>query len=1014
MIVRKTVPIEIMLLAAVVWAACPAPAVARAGRYLAVFADGRRVSGDDLSGWHEHPGSVRLGGTVLSDPKRPLLWLRDRSLEPWQARYKCPGYIEFVGGDRIVGRVVGAKGSSEAGGLYTPAHVLLKPAEKLPPPVPGAPEHVRILPGRIQRIVWGPPSKRRLNPGNLYCAGGRRLSFVGVRWRKDSVTLLLDKGTCDVKLSEVAEIHMPRVDPWKAYYRELATLSPSLRARLLRFETTGGLIATGSEMRFGASAFRTAEEEWQSWGRRMQLDRQIQQLPERLGAMGKAVDLARKSYTARAAELQKLQAADRQTYEKALAALKLRTDEQRKTDEAKLAEKHRKFEEQLRKSEETLARRLAKTPADKRERQIRELRTRQARLRESRKKLLESGRLRLQKQREQKIESFVRTEPQRIGRLRRSLVSEIAKLKRKVDSQVANLARHTQQLKTLKMQRAGVTGPHGNSSTWSHIIHPVWSLDPLWIPFRSIHMRWSFAPEKLPLSRVRPIAAISPALLPWRANRNSAGGALRSGGQRYAWGFGVHARSELSFTLPPHARSFHCRLGLDHIVDTGGCVRARIYVGSTRDKPRYESPLMIGSQKTADTGWVSLAAAPEAPRRLILQVDPVARNHPPNADPLNIRDKLDWLDPQIALDPGGLGNEVRKLIAVQIAAWRGWTAKLDKRGVYTWAGYFDRASGAGGRFMTTVRAEGQPLILSREITVGAADKWLAVDGGYTGGESLHAGSVTLRVADTAIPAGKIPVKQLWMRRGPPLIFPIAAYKGRKVTFELKRSVGGRPLYWRSIGMVGKLPAPYHLAQALEGLGKGGMQVAPGLAGVLASERVNKQTKQAALEVNRLGGEINYRAYRAGWFDGDHIVTTLIGCDWKGGDDGLMLLEKLPGLSLVVLAKSSGVSKQAVDKLKAAMPELRIFPCERSPSAWHGPLCSITVRNRRSKEVALFHLNPWGRLQEFARLRPGEQMKRTSGVGSRYEAHLITKDYNKSKPISRFLANPNAVWDIKSR
>ena len=63
---------------------------------------------------------------------------------------------------------------------------------------------------------------------------------------------------------------------------------------------------------------------------------------------------------------------------------------------------------------------------------------------------------------------------------------------------------------------------------------------------------------------------------------------------------------------------------------------------------------------------------------------------------------------------------------------------------------------------------------------------------------------------------------------------------------------------------------------------------------------------------------------------------------------------------------------------------------------------------------MFILSHWGSLREFARLKPGQQIKCTSGIGKRYEAHLITRDYNKSKPISRFIANPNAVWDIKSR
>jgi len=1011
-----------MLLAIVVLATCPATAATQVGRYLAVFADGRRVLGDNLSGWHAHPGSAHLEGTALSDPKHPLLWLRNMTLNPWRAPYNCGGHVEFIGGDRIIGRVIGGKPGRRVHGLHIPTHVLLKPVEKLFPPVHRPPEHIRILPGRVQRIVWGPPSKRRLNPGNLYLADGRRVSFRSLRWRKDSVILLLDRDTREVKLPDISEIHMPKVDPWKAYYRELAVLSPSLRSRLMRFETTGGLIATGSEGRFRASPFKTPTEEWGAFSHRRQYAQQIEQIRARLAQIAKAIDVARKNYSAKAAELQKTQAADRQAYDKALAALRQQTDQQRKADEARLAAEHRKLAEQLRNAEQSMQKRLAKAPANQRDGMLKQFRAQQANLRKTRETALAAERSKLQKQRDQQITNYSTNEPQRIANSRKLLVAEVAKLKQQYDSQVASHTQHANQINTISRQRAAVPTPHGTISTWAHIIQPVWSLDPLWVPFSSIRMRWSFAPDKIPLSRVRPVAAVSPSMLPWRANRNVAGGSLSSGGQQYGWGFGVHARSELSFILPPHARSFHCRIGLDHFVDKGGCARARVYVGSTRHKPRYESPIMIGSRKTTDTGWVSLNSAPDVPRRLVLQVDPIARNYPANADPLNIRDKFDWLDPQIALDPGGLANEVRKLVALQIGAWRGWAAKLDKRGVYTWGSCFDETAGAGGRFMATVHPQAQPLVLSREITVGPADKWLVVDGGYTAGEDLHVGSVTLHAGKTAIPEEKMPIKQLWMRRGPPLVFPIAKYKGKKIAFEMKRAGGGRPLYWRRIAVTGELPDSYNLARVLEGFGKGGAQVPPGLAGILASNRVSRKVKETALEIHRLGGEVNYRGLVTLWFgldptgklDGGDIVNALIGCDWKGGDNGLTLLKKLPGLSFVAVARTSGVSRETVAKLKTAMPDVRIYSLHRSPSASYSPRCSITVRNSGGKEVALFFLSHWGGLHGFTELKPGQQIKHTSGIGKRYEAHLITRDYNKSKPISRFIANPNAVWDIKSR
>jgi len=344
-----------------------------------------------------------------------------------------------------------------------------------------------------------------------------------------------------------------------------------------------------------------------------------------------------------------------------------------------------------------------------------------------------------------------------------------------------------------KSQNASARG--SSSETWSHILQPVWSLDPLWVPFRSIRMRWSFAPEQVPLCRLLPDSTLSPPFLPRYTNRNSAGRPLRSGGRQYAWGFAVHAYSELRFPLPKCASAFRSRIGLDSIVGPGGCVRARVYVGSTKDKPAYESPLLIGSKTTVDTGRVRLKLPPEGAGQLILQADPVDRGSPPGADPLNIRDKFDWLDPRLELDKAKLQEQVRLQVGPLIGASPGWTLRLDRRGVYTWASHLDKADKPGvRRFWTMLKAEGQPLTLRREMTIGPADKWLAVHLGLPTGETPGLDAVTLSVGEQRVQARKIPIRQLWQDQPAPLVFPLAQYQGKKITLELTQPAGGKTLH----------------------------------------------------------------------------------------------------------------------------------------------------------------------------------------------------------------------------
>ena len=993
-----------MLVAAMLSAASAPLHADGAARYEAVFVDGTRIEGDKVFGWGVHPVSPRLDNTALFGAKRPLRWLRDRKSRPWRQgeRGTC---IEFVGGDRLVGRIEGA-GASD--GPYVPAHLLVWPAEPLHEPARGSTALVRVLPERIERVVFRPSLRRGLQPGTLYYLDGRRVRFDRLRWREESVALLLKDDTQEVKISEIAEIHLPPIDPWLAYYRELATLSPACRGRLMRLETTGGLIATVSETRFKALPFRAAHEEELFRGQRLHYDNQIKQYKARLTETGKAVDLARKNHSAKTAELQRLQTADRQVYEKALAALRQRMDQQRKTDEANLAEKLLKHEAQLRKSAEALTGRLAGKPADQRDKQIVDLRTRQARSRESHRKLLESERLKLQQHRARQIENFIRTEPQRISNTRQPMVSEVARLKQQLDSQIANHGNHTRHLNTLRMQRAALPGPRGSSSTWIHIIQPVWSLDLLSVPFRSIHMRWSFAPEQVPLCRVPPAATVGPPLLPMYTNRDSAGRPLQSGGRQCAWGFAVHAYSELRFPLPKCASAFRSRIGLDHVVGSGGCARGRVYVGSTSGRCVYEGPLLIGSKRTVDTGRIRLGLPSAGPRHLVLQADPAHDNRPRGADPLNIRDKLDWLDPRLELDTAKLQDQVRLQAGGVLAAAPGWKLKLDKSGVYTRTSYLHKPERSGrlGRFWTMIRAQGQPLRFSRTMTVAPADKWLAIHVSLSTGENPRPDAVALRVDGRQIQPRKIPTRQRWQDWPAPLLFALEEFQGKTVTLELAQAADGKPLHWQAVKTSEELPRAYHFARILELIGQSNLQLPLALGSALHSRRMNDQEIIALIEIYRNGGIMNFTHPTVGRYQSNDLNNVLVGEDWRGGDKTFMAFQKVPSLKTLVLVEDSGVSIAAVEKLLAVMPNLEVEHFERLPSS-PGENCTFWMQNRTGKEVEIYWISQGNNLSLRDRLDNTDNRKpHYSSVGCLFEAHVD------GKRISKFTVTPGRIWEIR--
>ncbi len=663
-------------------------------RYEAVFSDGARLGGRELTGWSVDAYAPRLDEVSLNDPKRPLRWLKDRSLKPWRKRPSRHGYIEFVGGDRIIGTVIGSRPARDVAGVHFPAHLLVAPARD-----PKTPEHapssrpIRVLAGSIKRIVMTPNQRSDYRPGRLVRKDGRALDFVSLRLGEDSLGLLLSNSAVNVRIDNIAEIHFPKVDPWEAYFRTLSVLSPACRSRLMRLETVDGLIATVSPLRIERQAYAAESIKVRALAHLKKFNADLAGLEPELEQYEKTLASVRKEYEKRSAQLKNKSASDRS---RSLAGIK----------------------------------------------------------------------------------------------------TQLARALQKRD----NTRRH---IAYVKLQRGRTHGANGDSDTWSCVIQPTWSLDALRIPFNRIHMRWSLAPSRVPLSMIDPAGSVDPPFQSWRSGRTAGGKSFHSAGKEYCWGFAVHAYSELSFTLPKYANSFQTRLGLDQAVGKGGCVRARVFLGSRNQKPLYTSDMLVGSTRTVDTGSIAIGPAGKDPRGLILQADIAHEGRPKGADPSNIRDKFNWLEPVIGFDKAKLQDTVLRQTVEQQRPWKGWTVKFDKRGGYTWTGHLHKDAGPAGRirFAAMVRAEKHPLILSRQITIGPRDNWLTVDTGVFDDNGAYIPkAVSLRIGNDVIKPAKLPARQTWQTRAAPPLFAIGQYRGRTVTLELTQKPDAASLYWRGIGI----------------------------------------------------------------------------------------------------------------------------------------------------------------------------------------------------------------------
>ncbi len=151
-----------------------------------------------------------------------------------------------------------------------------------------------------------------------------------------------------------------------------------------------------------------------------------------------------------------------------------------------------------------------------------------------------------------------------------------------------------------------------------HIEFGKWELQPLWDPDRTLNVRVDeivyvevLNGRTLYLSQLEPIAVTEKTTLsptqPYQRNRNCKKGVLSLGGNRYGWGVGVHADSELTYRIGGRFKSLVTTVGIDDMVgDQGsviftmlgdGKVLAQTPVVRGRQAPRELSVSIVGVDK---------------------------------------------------------------------------------------------------------------------------------------------------------------------------------------------------------------------------------------------------------------------------------------------------------------------------------------------------------------------------------------------------------------------------------
>jgi hypothetical protein len=323
--------------------------------------------------------------------------------------------------------------------------------------------------------------------------------------------------------------------------------------------------------------------------------------------------------------------------------------------------------------------------------------------------------------------------------------------------------------------------------SWYHLVQPAWSLAAMWVQHATVAHRQIWQADKVPLSLIAPQAARRTATYSggwsWQADRNVRGETLRSARRQFGWGISMPSRTELAFALPKLARGFRAQVGLDEAVGQGGCATAQLFANAASGNPMWQSDLLIGSDIIRDTGVVQLLGPDKGQKSLVLVADAAHDNRPAGADPFDIRDMVDWLEPVIELDSNELKQELARRQREAIFAWADWQLALAPGArlqvVQRLAEPQDKH--VNGYHREVIASEG-PITLKRTWTVDAAKPLLAV-GVYRPNRDPGASRIEIRVNDLPYVDFEVPKLDPQQAELPRMI-DLTQFVGREVQVEV--------------------------------------------------------------------------------------------------------------------------------------------------------------------------------------------------------------------------------------
>ena len=234
----------------------------------------------------------------------------------------------------------------------------------------------------------------------------------------------------------------------------------------------------------------------------------------------------------------------------------------------------------------------------------------------------------------------------------------------------------------------------------------------------------------------------------------------------------------------------------------GACANVR--VDSPEGRSLFKSELIVGSDQTFTTGRLPLDNLAQ-PGRLILQVDPASREGPAGADPLDIRDIFDWIEPIVELDPAKVEAEILRRSPRLIAAWQNWRVTSGNAAAVRLVTWRDAETPPGTAYRLLASSAGGPLTVSGKLLPRPYKDQLLLF--VSRPPQVPPSTLEVRLEGQPMGPFDVPVRSGAEAR--PLVISLAAHHGRTIAVELvQRGSQDKALVeWRAISLVGRTAVP---------------------------------------------------------------------------------------------------------------------------------------------------------------------------------------------------------------